>query len=197
MKARDRHTKPRTLDQKSGTAKAQLGRERSRKAIALQGNAARNKQSLDKPLTEQQRAYVNALVRDKMNKSAAARIAGYADVSDAVYALNNNARVQHAIALEQEEFARVSAMTKKKVIDGFLEAIDMARIQADPTPMIQGWTQIAKMCGYFEPTKHKIEVSVDGNVVIQKLQQMDDGELLRLAEGDSDVIEAEFTEVKQ
>lgn len=143
-------------------------------------------------LTERQRTFVNLVVRDKLNYSAAARQAGFANYSTTVDSLLKNAKVAKAIAIEREEFARVSAMSKKKVIDGFQEAIDMARLKADPMVMVAGWREIAKMCGFYEPTKHRLEVSVQGEVVIQKLQAMDDAQLLALADGRTDAIDGEF-----
>lgn len=164
----------------------------------VKGTGGRDKingtQNPDQPLTEKQRLFVNAYARDGMNGLAAMRIAGLAGQPNTQL---NNPKIQKAIAIEREKFAKASAMTKKKVIDGLLEAIDMAKIQADPTPMIQGWTQIAKMCGFMEPTRHKLEVTVQGQVVIQKLQQLDDDQLLALADGHSDALEGEFTVVNE
>lgn len=160
--------------------------------LGVGGGNASKKAKEDGILSEQQRRFVNHLVHDKMNITAAARLAGYAHSRKAGAQIMASPKIANAIAIEREEYAKASAMTKKRVIDGFLEAVDMARIQADPTPMIQGWTQIAKMCGFYEPTRHKLEVSVNGEVVIQKLQQLDDAQLLALADGQSDVIDGEF-----
>lgn len=164
----------------------------ARQRLGVGGSAAARKSNPNGILSEQQRRFVTHLVHDKMNVTAAARLAGYKHDRVTGHILMNNPKVVNAIAIEREEYAKASAMTKKKVIDGFMEAIDMARIQADPTPMIQGWTQIAKMCGYYEPTRHKLEVSVNGEVVIQKLQQLDDAQLLALADGQTDAIDGEF-----
>jgi hypothetical protein len=61
--------------------------------------------------------------------------------------------------------------------------------------MISGWREIARMCGYFEPTKHRIEVDIQGKVIVQRLQGMSDADLLRLAEGEDDVIDADIIEM--
>lgn len=104
-----------------------------------------------------------------------------------------NPKVQAEVARERERWEKANLMTKKRVMDGFLEAIDIAKIQADPMAMIGGWREIAKMCGYFEPIKHRLEVSVQGEVVIQKLQALSDAQLLELADGKADALEGEFT----
>jgi hypothetical protein len=160
------------------------------------GSATLGKERLDTVLTERQQLFVNAVARDGMNFNAALRQAGYSDSPGTRNSIVGNAKIQHAIAIEKAKYAQASQMTKKKVIDGFLEAIDMARIKADPIVMVAGWREVAKMCGFYEPTRHKLEVSVNGQVVIHKLQQLDDTELLRLAEGDTDALEGEFTVVQ-
>ena len=38
--------------------------------------------------------------------------------------------------------------------------------------MIAGWREVGKMCGFYEPTKAKIEVSVQGQVLLQRLNGM-------------------------
>ena len=50
----------------------------------------------------------------------------------------------------------------------------MARIKADPIAMIAGWREIGKMCRFYEATRAKIEVSVQGQVLIQRLNTMSD-----------------------
>ena len=106
-----------------------------------------------------------------------------------------NPKVIAAIAEERAEYARASGMTKQKVVEGFSEAIDLARIKADPIAMIAGWREIGKMCGFYEATKTEIKVSVQGQVLIQRLNSMSDEELLVLAEGDPSALEGEFTVV--
>lgn len=145
-------------------------------------------------LTEMQREFVHQYVHNKMNQTAAARLAGFNQPGTAAHALVRNPKVIRAIAEEREEYARASQMSRQKVIDGFAESIDMARIQADPLTMIAGWREIGKMCGFYEPTKTKIEVTHNGQVMIQKLAAMSDEELLELASGDPGalMLEGEF-----
>lgn len=153
----------------------------------------RGNQDPSQPLTEMQRMFVHHLVHNKLNQTAAARQAGFRQPATSANALMRNPKVLAAIAEERAEYARASGMTKRKVIEGFSEAIDLARIKADPIAMIAGWREIGKMCGFYEATKTKVEVSVQGQVLIQRLNTMSDEELLALAEGDPTVLEGEFT----
>ena len=151
----------------------------------------RGGQDPSQPLTEKQRLFVHHLVNNKLNQTAAARQAGFNQPGTAANALMKNPKVLAAIAEERLEYAKASGMTKQKVIEGFSEAIDLARIKADPIAMIAGWREIGKMCGFYEATKAKIELSVQGQVLIQRLNTMSDEELLALAEGDPTVLEGE------
>lgn len=145
----------------------------------------------DAPLTEMQRQFVVHLVDHGMTQTAAARAAGFAQPGTAANQLMQHPKIERAIAERRAEYAAASQVTKKRVIDGFLESIEMAKIKADPLTMIAGWREVGKMCGFYEPTKAKIEVSVQGQVLLQRLNGLSDEELLKLSEGDPTVLEGE------
>lgn len=63
--------------------------------------------------------------------------------------------------------------------------------------MVSGWREIGKMCGFYEPTKTKVEVSVNGRVMVERINAMSDEELLRLAEGDGNVFDGEFSVIEK
>lgn len=146
------------------------------------------------PLNAMQLKYVKHLVEDGLNYTAAAHLAGYKHPAVVGSQLATRPHVKKAIKLAREQYAIASQMTKKRVMDGFLDAIAQAKIISDPSAQIQGWNSIAKMCGYFEPTKHKIEIDVKGKIVLEKLQSLSDEDLVKLAEGDGNVIDAEYSE---
>ena len=175
---------------------AQPKRKNSMAVTELPRNVwSRGGQDASQPLTEKQRMFVHHLVHDKLNQTAAARQAGFRHPRTVACALMKSPKVLAAIAEERLGYAKASGMTKQKVVEGFSEAIDLARIKADPIAMIAGWREIGKMCGFYEATKAKIEVSVQGQVLIQRLNTMSDEELLALAEGDPTVLEGEFSVV--
>ena len=158
----------------------------SRRESAKNGNLNPNA-----PLTEMQRQFVMYLVDHQMTQTAAARAAGAAQPGTAAFDWMRHPKVERAIAERRAEYAVASQVTKKRVIDGFLESIEMAKIKADPLTMIAGWREVGKMCGFYEPTKAKIEVSVQGQVLLQRLNGLSDEELLKLAEGDPNVLEGD------
>lgn len=141
-------------------------------------HAQRRSVPVDRPLTEMQRRLVVALAEGNNLTSASVR-AEYSTPSAAKLALAQP-NVKAALAREREKYAEASNMTRKKVMDGFLEAIDMAKLMAEPATMVSGWREIAKMCGYMEPVKRQIDVNITGNLALERINQLSDAELLKL-----------------
>lgn len=147
--------------------------------------------TINTPLTSKQRVFVHHLTTTDCTPTAAAAFAGYKRPQFFQWELMQKPNIQAAVADGRKAFAKANEMTRQRVMDGYLFAIEQAKTLADPTAQIQGWNSVAKMCGYFEPTRHKLEVSVSGKVLVEKLQTMSDEELLALAEQE-EAIEAEF-----
>jgi hypothetical protein len=83
---------------------------------------------------------------------------------------------------EQRLLAKASGISRKRVMEGFLEAIELAKIQADPSAMIAGWREIGRMCGYYEPERKEFTFSVDASALYNKLRELPDEVLLRIVE---------------
>ena len=134
---------------------------------------------VDKPLTEMQLAFVrNWAAGDSI--LAASERAGYADGGTYAYRM---VRMPNILALYEKEkaaYEEAAQMTRKKVMDGLLEAVEMAKLMAEPMTMIAGWREIGKMCGYYEPIRVKADITVNGAVVKERLEQLTDAELLEL-----------------
>ena len=103
--------------------------------------------------------------------------------------------VQDMIAEERAGTARDHKITRKMVIEGLKEAIDMSRMMSEPAIMVAGWREIGKMCGFYEAVKVKVDVTSGGVSLSQKIMNMTDADLLRLACGEvpeDDIIEGEI-----
>ena len=140
--------------------------------------------SPDKPLTEQQLAFAKGWAAGESITTAAHR-AGYADdrVGYRMAVMPNILRVYHAEKVRYEE---ASQMTRKRVMDGLLEAVDMAKLLAEPASMVSGWREIGKMCGYYEPVKRTLDINIKGDVTVRQLNGMSDAELLKLIHASPD-----------
>ncbi len=149
----------------------------------------------DRPLTTKMKEFVKFWAQGESILSAAIR-AGYNDGGTYAYRLAKDPAILKIYHREKEAYAAAVGMTRQKVMEGLLEAVEMAKIQADPTAMIAGWREVGKMCGYYEPVKKQIDVNITGNVVMERLNKLSDAELLKLIETETaNALEGEFTEV--
>lgn len=145
-------------------------------------------------LTEQQRLFVDSIVKGKAPQ-VAARIAGYAQPERQGYAIVRSPKVAAAIQYLHKKHEKAADMTRKKVMDGMLEAVEMAKLQADPGNMIAGWREIGRMCGYYAPEVKKIDINISTKRVIDKMETLSDEDLVKMIEESSQIIEAEAIEV--
>jgi len=133
----------------------------------------------DKPVTDQQRAFVRLWASGESITSASIK-AGYNDGASYAYRMTKMPNILKMYDAEKRLYEESSQMTRKRVMDGLLEGVEMAKLMAEPASIISGWREIGKMCGYYEPTRHKIDVSVTGNVVLERMNRLSDSELLKL-----------------
>lgn len=136
----------------------------------------------NKPLTVKQRAFAKFWAQGESIGNAMHK-AGFAPGSNALgWKL---ARIPQVLALYEEEkrlYEEASQMTRKRVMDGLLEAIDHAKLINEPGSMVSGWKVVAQMCGYLEPVKRRVELNVTGNITYQDMNKLSDVELLKMIE---------------
>lgn len=135
--------------------------------------------SPDKPLTDKQRAFVQLWAQGESITSASVR-AGYNDGASIAYRM---VKMPNVLKLYHEEKAKYEAagdMTRKKVMDMLLESYDMAKLMAEPASMVSAAREIGKMCGYYAPVETRVKVDVSGNVMLDRLNNLSDAELLKL-----------------
>lgn len=149
-------------------------------------------------LTEMQMMFVRHWAAGESILSASAR-AGYADNGTYAYRLVKDPLVVEIYEREKRLYEASCQMTRKKVMDGFLEAADMARTLGDPTALTGAWREVGKMCGYYEPVRKRIDINVSGGVLIGKVERMDDATLMGIIRGEisTDVIEQDMKEIAE
>lgn len=133
----------------------------------------------NKPLTDKQKLFVEHWAKGDSITSASLR-AGYNDGASIAYRM---ARMPNILALKAQysaKYEEAAQMTRQKVMDGLLEAVEMAKLMSEPASMIAGWREVGKMCGYYAPVEVKMKVDVSGSVVVDRLNSMSDAELLKL-----------------
>ena len=114
------------------------------------------------------------------NAAEAARLAGYSARSARVTGPETLLKpaIREALQARQRVFAQELGVTKQDVINGLQEAIVVAKSQLNPGAMISGLAQIAKLCGFYEPEVHKVDMAIDTASLRSKFAAMSDEELL-------------------
>ena len=114
------------------------------------------------------------------NAAEAARLAGYSARSAKVQAcrLTNDNRVIAEIAKRRRAYQQELQITKDDVVVGLLNAIQLAKEQQNPSAMISGFSQVAKLCGFYEPDVSRIEISDESLRLRHQFAAMSDDELL-------------------
>jgi phage terminase small subunit len=130
------------------------------------------------------------------SQATAARLAGYSihrkqDYERVAARPTVRAAVQHL----QKRYEDSIVASRRMVLEGFLEAIEQAKLQADPAVQISGWREIGKMCGYYAPEVKEVNVTVGAKRVIGQLEVLSDAELLEMIEKDREALIGEAHEV--
>jgi hypothetical protein len=131
-----------------------------------------------KPLNEKQVAFVREWAKGESIATAALR-AGYAHAEIGY----KYARMANVIARYEEEKAKyeiASGMSRAKVMAQFAEAYDMGKLICDPHAMVSATREAAKMLGYYEPVKRKVDITISGNGRSRDLSVMSNEELAKL-----------------
>lgn len=147
-------------------------------------------------LTDKQRIFVDALCRGQ-KQTMAARMAGFANPDVEACRLIKLDKIKEALQYQHRKYEKSTQMTRKRVMDGLVEAIEMAKVQADPNTMVNGWREIGRMCGYYAAEKKIIDINITAKRAVDKLEGLTDAELLEMIDKDSEAIEGEFAEVME
>lgn len=134
----------------------------------------------DKALTDMQKLFVKYMVEGDNVAGAMVR-AGYNEQYSYGYRMLKMPNILKAKAEYEALYAKASQMTKKKVMDMLLEAYDVAKTMQEPSSMVAAAREVGRMCGYYEPTRVKLDISVTGQAM-DRLDRLTDEELLKMIE---------------
>ena len=118
---------------------------------------------------------------DRVGAAAAVR-AGYSSKTarQIGHRLLTHVDIAEAVRDGEAEIAAKAQLTRAAVLNGFLDAIGLARLRADAGAVIAGWREIAKMCGCYAPERKQVELSARGSELSAELEQMTDAQLVNL-----------------
>jgi hypothetical protein len=142
-------------------------------------NAAAALVDENKPLTEMQRFFVREWAKGESIRTASAR-AGYGAGDTFAYRMTKMPNVLKLYHEEKAKYEAAAQMSRKKVMDMLVEAYDMAKLMSEPASMVSAAREVGRMCGYYEPSKHQIDVNVTGDVTVRQLNSMSDADLLKI-----------------
>jgi phage terminase small subunit len=145
-------------------------------------------------LNDMQRIFVAAIVRGDTPRLAAQK-AGYSRPITCGDVALKSKKIQAAIRFSYAKNAQAAQMTRQKVMDGLLESISIAKLQADAGVMVAGWREIGKMCGFYAPEVRKIDISVTTRRVVDQLETLSDDELLKIVDEAPEALEGEASRV--
>lgn len=146
-------------------------------------------------LDERERQFATFVAEGKSVRAAAA-LAGYNDANGRNRdRLKNDPRIIAAVEFLRMKSEKSILTSRKKVLEGFLEAIEQAKMMSEPMTQIAGWREIGKLCGYYAPEVKQLNVTVGAKRVVSQLEVMSDQDLLAMIEKDTEAIEGEATEV--
>lgn len=138
-------------------------------------------------LTEKQAIFVEEVLSG-VNADTAAERAGYKG-RDMGSSVEKTVAVQKALRSARDELSSAAQISRADVIDGIMEAINLARLGADPGTMVKGWTEIGKMLGHYAPEVKRVEITDNQKRLQSKFTSMTDAELLQVIEGEFEHVE--------
>lgn len=125
-----------------------------------------------------------------LTPTQAAKRAKYKDPKSSASKLLRTPELQKRIGeinnMKRQEFS----ISRAKVQQGISDAIEMARLQADPVAMIRGFQEVNKMCGYYAPEEKRITLTDNQSHSVRELRTMPLQELIERADGE--IIEGEL-----
>lgn len=147
-------------------------------------------------LPAKQQAFVD-WIASGLTPTAAAKRAGYSKPGTIGPDLMIREEVRLHIEYHQAQHAKEMGMTREKVQEGLLEAIEVARELGDAGSMIRGWAEVARIAGLNQPDKKEIDVNINtaGQATQRQLRQLPTTQLLELVGQEVTIEDAEFEEI--
>lgn len=137
----------------------------------------------DRPLTEQQKNFAKFWAAGESPNTAALK-AGYAEsgATTVAWKLRQDPAVLRIYNEEKRKYEEAAQITRKEVIDGLLDAANLAKLAGEPSSLVAAWREVGKILGYYAPVESRLKISVTGNVLVDRLKNLSDAELLALSE---------------
>lgn len=145
-------------------------------------------------LTDKQSAYVELRAMGADQQNAVKTVYGPSMNTTDAKDIEKSPKVTQALINARAKNAYMLGLTREKVLQGFMDAIDQARVMADPVAQIAGWREIAKVCGFYAPETKKVEIVGSAKKVLDRMSALSDDELLKIYQAE-DVVDVESRDI--
>jgi hypothetical protein len=166
------------MDENRPSASAVKRRRVAKALLAKQCDTSVLEQEHD--LTAKQAVYVEARAMG-MPPSKSAHAAGYKRPDFRGPMMESNPNIVAALEIERAKNASFLNFSRKDVLQGIADAIEQAKLMADPQAQISGWREVAKICGYYAPEVKRVELQGSLKHKMHALEALSDEELLELS----------------
>lgn len=144
-------------------------------------------------LSEQQKKFIYFLDVVGASVARSAELSGVSPY-DAAKMLEDP-DVAHVRRVQKEQLRSKTGFTREDITEGIHEAVQQAKMLADPMAQIRGWSEIARINGLDAPKKIEIEHTVtDANAPAEQMRHLSTAALARLID-ENKVIDGDFYEV--
>ncbi len=137
--------------------------------------------TISRPLTTKQSRFIDEYMVD-MNGAAAAERAGYSKKTSRAIAceLLTKPDIQAALQARGAALARDLEITRTGVVQGLLEAFEMAKADRQPSIMVSAMAAVAKLLGFYAVEARGVDLTVGRDAVQANIERMTDSELLKV-----------------
>lgn len=140
-------------------------------------------------------SYINLRIQGFTPRQAALQ-SGYKSHKDYLK-FEADPEVKRALTLHANKNRREALYDRDKIMEMIEEGVDICRITADGVGMIRGAQELNKMQGFYAPESKEIHVSVDHEVRMKQIGEMDEADLLEALGKEEPYIDAEFQELPE
>ncbi|OQW86392.1 MAG: hypothetical protein BWK72_17400 [Rhodoferax ferrireducens] len=132
-------------------------------------------------LTAKQSRFIDEYMVD-MNGAAAAERAGYSQKTSRAIAAENLAKpyIKAELQARGAALARKLEVTREGVVQGLLEAFEVAKADRQPAAMVSAARELGKLLGFYEPTRVRVDLGADGRDQMARFEAMSDADLLKV-----------------
>lgn len=138
-------------------------------------------------MTPKQKRFIKEYALDH-NAAAAARRAGYsangAKVTASRLLTSPNPVLIAAIQEKEAENARDLGLRREDILQGLIDAVEQAKLIADPLAQVAAWKELGKLCGFYRPESVCKEASDRGRAYMESMASLSDAELIAIIEGE-------------